>query len=805
MHKRLDDTDRPPNSPDFERPVRNDVHVPKRLRYADRLKIAADRDYADRVNDVHLLIGGTGAVGGATLMKMTRVYDDLRTVRGAATIDGPMIVATGHDAAELVRFRDYIQDATISESNTGTWFNDHIVRLPSGLIIVLHEYKFQLLPRLSNAIESNDLQAYVSTQLSLLEAVLAEVNGSRPFTHLLDSVWSLDALVGRKSKFRSVQIGIPLPSLLAYHLDNLQRLQEEGQLSTEDAENVAGSLMQNLVDDLTEVRSQSDHVLVAHTTAVGGMYDIHGDGRLPTIRLGFAHAAQDSQLEVKRKRAAELSERYAAAGIWNLVTAAAIGIDHVAIDEALGLQKEMRKGLKAAETEPFPGARQATAVHVHPSAMVSVSVSRTSDAPLSFEGPNAANEFRPRFALRSGENGFLSVANAEALYRVMRVASPSELGSVMALVGALGDDPCHAWFPKEKNHVCYYTETDNSRLVFDFLSQPQLRAMQLSGLEPQAFVDLGSSKHQGELHTLGLLILLHRLRTLDLDAIPGAVRSERFDVDTFFEQNSRPLTFEDVQQWKKDELDKLAKDLRVLVSAEKPDALCSLNDFRATNRATISRHRVDVRNAIFNRVLKVVWAITSLGSPVIVAAEDGRPEVRVGWWVAPLSLVVRTQGTLAAWFEKRCAELGKKGYVWSPEQLAQHHFAVNGFIDLRRHAIVASSKTDNAPPSSVVVAGDEDALKAVLARVTPNAFFATCGLVAVLYRLKCLGDYVQAAQSQIKLGTHHDVAWAIPRDDREHTLVVPGVVEALRMVSEGLEKSTGTEILSGNWGYQWFG
>jgi hypothetical protein len=75
----------------------------------------------------------------------------------------------------------------------------------------------------------------------------------------------------------------------------------------------------------------------------------------------------------------------------------------------------------------------------------------------------------------------------------------------------------------------------------------------------------------------------------------------------------------------------------------------------------------------------------------------------------------------------------------------------------------------------------------------------------VHYRLKALGDYIQAAQTQIQLGTHHDVAWAIPRDHRQHTLVVPGIVEALRMVSEGLEKATGTEILSGNWGYQWSG
>src|SRR5438309_1537365 len=137
----------------------------------------------------------------------------------------------------------------------------------------------------------------------------------------------------------------------------------------------------------------------------------------------------------------------------------------------------MLKGLRTAKSEPFTGASECTVVHVH--RPQSVSLNRTSDALLKFDGPDATNKFQPRFALRSGENGFLSVANAEALYRVMRVASPSELGAVMAMVGALGDDPCEKWF---RDGECYYTETDNSRLVFDFLSQPHLRATQLSGL-----------------------------------------------------------------------------------------------------------------------------------------------------------------------------------------------------------------------------------------------------------------------------------------------------------------------------------
>ena len=110
----------------------------------------------------------------------------------------------------------------------------------------------------------------------------------------------------------------------------------------------------------------------------------------------------------------------------------------------------------------------------------------------------------PSYAIRSGENGFFTVANADALYRVMRVASASELGIMLATVALLGEDRLSPWFV---DNVCYYTETDNSRYVLDFLAQPALQATQLSGLEPLALQDLGSAKHQAEMHTLALLML----------------------------------------------------------------------------------------------------------------------------------------------------------------------------------------------------------------------------------------------------------------------------------------------------------
>ena len=60
----------------------------------------------------------------------------------------------------------------------------------------------------------------------------------------------------------------------------------------------------------------------------------------------------------------------------------------------------------------------------------------------------------------------------------------------------------------------------------------------------------------------------------------------------------------------------------------------------------------------------------------------------------------------------------------------------------------------------------------------------------------------EAVQAMAELGTLHEFRWQMPRDINGHILLIPGAVEALRMVAEGLEKTTGTERLDGIWGYE---
>ena len=76
-------------------------------------------------------------------------------------------------------------------------------------------------------------------------------------------------------------------------------------------------------------------------------------------------------------------------------------------------------------------------------------------------------------------------------------------------------------------------------------------------------------------------------------------------------------------------------------------------------------------------------------------------------------------------------------------------------------------------------------------------------MIALLVRLR--GLYRLACELDPRLGTANEFRAHIPFDEHDRPLLVPGVVEAFRMVSEGLEKNTGAERLDGRWGYYYTG
>ncbi len=785
----------------------------KKERLGPRLVRAARS--GDRYRDAHMFLGGTGAVGGTAVLQMLSLYEEMFAIHLPESDDVPVIVATGTTADEIQAFTRRL--FRFVESRHGPDRLPRRVRRgylsASGVFVALERFEVSAIPGLQAVAQTSaqERPAVVARFLESLgtsadeapetvfKALATVVSAARPFTEFLERYRDEYLRPLGVERFRSVVVGIPIPSLVAYHQTELEHTSEHVPgLGAEHVDELKELFVEAVRDDLVQVQEGlADTVLMAHTTGVGGMYDddVDDQGR-STIRLGFAHSGLDLRLAEKQRFAEKLTRMYSAAGIKVLVTAAAIGIDEVRVRERIPLHRGIRRLLFDAPQEVFPGSKgsqpgEARATRRAGRPLPSRHVLRVfrpltvplDDPPAGDVAFELGEEITPSYAIRSGENGFFTVANAEALYRVMRVASAGELGLMLATVGLFGDDRLDPWF---RDNVCYFDETDNARQVLDFLAQPALRRTQLSGLEPMALQDLGSAKHQGEMHTLALLILLHRLRTLDADAIDPYVDLDHFDARGFFVERSRALTFEDVAAW---EFEGVARDLQALVAADEPEDLLALT---ASREQELFPRRQEALRQVLERVLHAVWQIPSLGSP-LVFERDEQVLLRTGYYVAPLDLLITEHDTLDRWFRAQDAS--------AIDDLRDYHFTVGGFVDIRPHAVVCTARSDREDLTGRVARfRDEEALRAHLLSLEPYTFFATSGLLAMWFRLRSL--YRLLREAMIELGSLHEFRWHMPRDARGHILVVPGVVEAFRMVSEGLEKTTGTERLDGIWGYE---
>lgn len=808
----------------------------KKTRLGIRITDAARE--GNRYRDVHVFFGGTGAVGGTAVLQMLSLYEEMMSIRQPQDDEVPVLVATARYREEIEVFTrrlfQYIQ-AVHGQGKTPIRIRDGFLT-HSGVFIALQRFHVTALPGLERIqvtppgerarVVADFLQSIGTGLGEPIERVAAAltkaIEQTHPFTSFLTTYRDQYFKDRPEFRFRSVHLGIPLPSLMAYHLQDLEiAAREIPGFATDAVESLKDRFVTAIRDDVAFIQEAlADNVLVAHTTSVGGMYDEFLDPCMGasdlanpepmsqrvrrTIRLGFAHSALDSRLVEKQKFAERLTDLYARAGIRMLITAAAIGVDEVKVASEVPVHRYVGQMLFDATTEVFPGSKATQPPQSRASREagrpVPVRQVVRSFRPLTLplddppKGPaqfERGEEIRPSFVLRSGENGFFTVANAEALYRVMRVASASELGLVMAVCGLFGDDPISPWFI---DNICYYTETDNSRQVLDFLAQPPLRQAQMNGLDPMALQDLGSAKHQCELHTLGLLILLHRLRTLDIDAIPPYVDLNRFDPRAFFLSHSRALTFEDVVGW---DLDRLGRDLTLLAVADDPEDLVWLTPFRARMHEDLYPARQEARRRVLETVLRAVWQIPSLGTPILFE-RDGRTYLRTGYYVAPLDLLVTETDTVT----RHLREAHKaSGNPCSFEQFRDFHFCVGGFLDLRPHAILSTASNDREDLTGKIRRYDSVmALRQAVLEVEPYRFFTMCGLLAIIYRMQAL--YTLIREAVLELGTLQDFRWHMPRDEHGHILVVPGIVEAMRMVAEGLEKNTGTERLDGLWGYE---
>lgn len=788
-----------------------------------------------------VVFGGTGAVGGAAVMELCRLI--LMTRGGDHELTGE-IYATGLNDKEIVGFVTRLYNALEGEVAIDKIEPKRHYRLDGRI-----DLRFDLLRLEIPA----DLGDHVAEQVRILgddvsvESVLGEYFAAQACS-FLSFVEALES-----ETLHAVLVAIPLPSVATYTLGTIDDIVDRYGLDHATGQRIKKRYLQTFVRGLAVIHQKyARHVVMAHTTAVGGMYRV--DGGKAEIRLGFAHSASGKKLVDKKFFAEELTQLFIDQGFDVLVTAAAIGIDAVEFDRDLPSDRavvgRMRRlfgdvdheSIEARDLEsgkillyrfhdlpldepddPRPAhtaeppedwattdaddvpsvdepgddepgeevdretlrAEMLAKLHAEPEP-------RPWPRPLAFGG---GKELRVDAAIRSGENGIFSVANCVALYNVMKVAIPEELAMVLVRHAVFGPERRRDWF---QDKICYYTETENCLFALKLLeSYPSLVKAHHGAFSIQAYQALGSSTHQARLHELGLLLLVLRLR--ELRGKFAAIAESEFDaalseldgLDEFFWKHTRIPAFEDLRGFGAGEL---AEEMCRLVEADDMEGGGRLLGYDPRRQGIRQPARERFLHRLATSVQRYLQCITSLGIPILYRA-NGSDRVLVGPYVAPLDdAIANSDGLVRRW--RRGAETWQTGF----ESFRDWVICNNGFVDLRPHALATTAKEPGVHLDDRVFRfGTGDELQSWLARQARDTYFTTCGLAALLYRLGRLGDKV--CHRQVRLGTRETWKHLFQEDEDGRHLITPGLVETVRMYTEGLGKITGTEALWPRWGY----
>ncbi len=741
-----------------------------------------------------VVFGGTGAVGGAAVLELCRL------LRSRSLRERPLraeIYATGRHDKEIVKFvgRLYLcfgEEHKIDKIEPRRHYRiDDRIDLRFSLLELRIPEDLEDHVRLERAGSGSDYD---------LERVLDDYFARQPYP-LLRFVEELNCPL-----LHAVLVAIPLPSVATYTLGAIERLVADHGLDHAFEQRVKASYLKTFVRGLAVIHQlHARRVLIAHTTAVGGMYRV--DGGSAEIRLGFAHSASGKKLADKKFFADLLTQVYLDHGFDVLVTAAAIGVDEVELRCRLpsdsAVLQTLADRVATAAKPPVPVADLVSGqILLYPFAAIELDLEPDDDdRPLEF---GAGKDLMVEAAIRSGENGLFSVANCLALYHVMKVAIPEELAMVLVRRAVFGPERRRDWF---YDKIAYYGGSENSYFALRLLdSYPQLLRAHHGPFAVQAYQNLGSSTHQARLHELGIVMLALRLRQLgeEFERIPEEELQAALahDLDDYLWERTRIPAFEDLEELGAARLADLLGRLCEVDSMESAGLLLGY-DARLHGLREPGRERFLARLAM--RIKRYLQTITSLGIPIVYrrpagadgVAPDGVAGDRVlaGPYVAPLGTAVAASGDLRRAWEALAEERGVPFAVARDWTIAN-----NGFVDLRPHAL-ASAARELGPRTAAEVRAfaDGDELAAWIDSLAIGSYFTTCGLAALGLRLGRLFERLR--RRKIQLGTRETWKHLFRQDPDGRVLISPGLVETVRMYSEGLGKVTGTEALWPRWGY----
>src|ERR1044072_8068115 len=275
----------------------------KKQRLGTKLMRAAGTGACYR--DINVFIGGTGAIGGTALLQMLSLYEEMMSINPPSADEVPILVTTGATGGELHTFTRrlfrFIESRDGASKHPQRVASGYLTR--SGIFIALERFRLTMLPVLEEFrnLAEGERSSFIGQLLSSLgkesdplQVLVRAISNCRPITEFLKCYQPRHFKDTTPTRFRSVTIGIPIPSLVASHLAHLAEIARYiPELTAPDVEELRDAFRRAFRDDLSEIKTNlAEEVLVAHTTAVGGMYDheiVDGEEHR-RIRLGFAHS-----------------------------------------------------------------------------------------------------------------------------------------------------------------------------------------------------------------------------------------------------------------------------------------------------------------------------------------------------------------------------------------------------------------------------------------------------------------------------------------------------------------------------------
>jgi hypothetical protein len=786
--------------------------------YRLKLKQLAKKQGRDPFQDVYVFFGGTGAVGGQGVIELLQGYEFMALNQATKPTTHPVIAITGISENEVSNYVNKLYGVFGKykfEEETSSGDSVRILKHVSG--VSLNFYLLMAKPTFQNDVAA--LVAETSGKEEAIELLKSECSKmSSPFSDFLERLKN-DLEMDASKKFRAVLSGIPIPSVATYHFEEIDRILDNKGISAVDEDksierSIKIEILKGLAEDFGNIKNTlAEEVLIAHTTSVGGMYQIV-DGK-PVIKLGYAHSSLGELLKEKQFYANQLTIQYSRLGLKSLITASAIGIDYIYTGSQLPLSSGVsRKYRIAAEKGELPFDIDLLKTNKGPYLVNKVFQAKNiqpfhpvKDAdgnPMSESGFNFADSdklssLKVNYALRSGENGVFSLDNAYALYLNMKIASQEELAHVLIYNALFGDDQQKSWF--DQDGLCYYTQTDNSSLIFALLNnRHEFRKDQTSAFSPKAFQELGSSKHQGELHTIGLYMLLHKLKSLKGASISRDITSKykEAEVMEYVDRNAPKLLLEDVVK-NAGNIDSLSADFSELLELDSPEMLARFTGYQGELSGFVKTFFVH----LFSLVKQTINTITSLGSPILYTDAKGVDRILSGPYMAPADLLIQSNFSLVNFIKEQC-----EMYNLKTENYFEYLVCNQGFVDLRPAATLCTAKShkDGLFDSIHRFDGIDDFREAIVKLQQRNdrsadadQHFTTSGLVAFSARI--IGLKEKLDKFKLSLGSNNGWKALFPVDHNGNHPLVPGLVEAMRMYGEGLGKITGTEFLYPGYGY----